>query len=368
MCGTRKRGHSVRACLVTKSLRVFHLFCTFGALSQLAAQRIIQRMVASGEIHGTSETRNALVGAAAPFDLGAMSEGTRALVMERGRSEIDPWKQPFALARFTQRICTTLAEVGAGDIALYCPHVFELPANYFFFEDARVVRRELLPDGLANYVPRPLMPEGSRKRAGFVGRVALRSIAARREGFRYRMLFRGDQTQWDSGDWDRTWTFRARGLLTRSAEVVELALGTPETPQGPVTPGILFLDQELEEIADSGLQARLRLAAIDVLRDAGEPVFCKPHPRGVIRDLKRSLGGLLEGNLLSGRAEQVVVDRGFRKVMGFYSTPLLLLDGGTIERTAILPSNRARGLRRPQWVAQVRDALRGAGVIVIEVD
>ncbi len=307
------------------------------------------------------DPREVFVFSLAPVEVGLFPVGVTVLTMDPRPSSLSEWRKPFALAEFTRRCLETLPTYG--QIILYAPHVFEMPANVFAFHNERVVRREMLPDGLANYLPRPLVPEGFLKKLGFSARVSLRKIAARRRGLGYRMLFSGDMTQYERGIWSETYVFTDSHQVTVSGCTSKLKFGHSDRVDHLSGRGCLVIDQELREIANRALETRMRRKLVEVVGDV-EPILYKPHPRG--KDRIKEFGIDAQPAPL-GLAERVALEAGVELVAGFYSTALLFLAEHSLRRIAILPQDGARGIVRPQFVRDLKAMLHATGAEIVEV-
>jgi hypothetical protein len=333
-----------------------HVFVVMGELSLTAAKQIVSEHLA---------------GQRPPVTVLSTFSGTwldapawvRVRNIPVAVDALSEWKKPLVVARWFKDELELLPK--NSKICLYAPHLFEIPANYLFHFDSRVVRRELLPDGLSNYVPRGVFSGNVRNLIGVVVRLLLRAFAARRVGLRYRPLVRGDITQFGLAAWDRTWTFQIKGLVTQAGPVTTLRFLPGDPRPGSAR---LVLDQGLQDIADESLSQDLFGALIEHLRQSPNlPIYYKPHPRRASRFDAFVQAGLDVRLLDTGSAEQQMVELGVCELVGFYSTPLLLVTCPQIERISVLPAEGVSGIKRTSFVRDLKKTLRDAGVTVLEL-
>lgn len=341
---------------------IAHVFIVFGALSVLAARRVLESLAKGGSPNDT----RAFVFSTVAVQPGTFAEEVVVRVMYPLPSTLSEWSKPFALAKFTKTCEEELRLTGASELVVYCPHVYEVPANFFAFGSRWVIRRELLADGLANYVPRPVVPRTMRKGLGYFARTGLRILAAKVNGLSYRVLLEGDMTQYECIPWARTWTFRARGLITKRGEVCELPFLSEDARADAALGGVLFIDQELDEIADKALQLEMRETVASVLRQLGRPVVYKSHPRGMNRISTLTSVGVSALPAPERPAEFVALEGSFETVVGFYSSTLLLISEEGVETIAILPRNGAGGVLRRGFIVALKKTFRECGIRIIE--
>lgn len=340
---------------------VGHVFVCYAALSLESALRIASHALPR------EEPKHFLVMFATDVSeakaLGSVS------VMSAPPDDYSEWTRPFAIARwFNEALNRIRAEWGPLPVVAYIPHPFEHPGNYFAYQERAALRVELLPDGLINYSHRTLDPESPGRALRYNTRVLLRKLAGLRSSLPYRRLSRGHITQYETLNYARTWHLSEAGLLTRKGTLsaVPLREMLPRNRAHPETR--LFLDQELGQVAAPALEQRLRERCIEHLRQ-GSRLLYKAHPRGKNRALELKNRGIDLHDVSSGfPAERLIGDENVTELIGFYSTPLVILAGDPdLKRTAIFPSRMSTDLVRPDLASEVREALLRSQATVIEV-
>jgi len=243
----------------------------------------------------------------------------------------------------------------------------ELPGNHFLFSEKSVIRRELLPDGLINFVPTPAIPSERRARLRYELRVGLKSLAARIVGLNYRRLATGHLTQYETLAYERTWTDHSSKCLSRAGEVVPL----PEPSTSGVRPEysqtqVLVLDQELRPLVSEGLEGELRTSLLKEVQALGVTrLYYKGHPRGKNRaHVFESIGLQVEDVTSEGIAEEVIEDRQISHLVGFYSTPLLVSPGCVRERICVLPPPHRAGVKNPSQLSDYLSAFESSGATI----
>lgn len=308
-----------------------------------------------------------------PADRKAIPANVHTYEMVPPPAAYSEWTRPFQIARWFRGVLDSLKPLTEGsEVIAYIPHPFELPGNYFAFQRGTVHRLELLPDGLINYSHRSLDPENPWRALRYRARVGLRWAAAAIWGLGYRRLAPGHITQFETVPYARTWYISERGLLTKCGVLQEL----PARRDAPVRdeslkPATLFLDQELTSIADHQLEERLRRASERLLLETQQATLTlyKAHPRGKNRAAElATLGIKLRDISAPELAEHAILTWNVTRLIGFFSTPLVLSKDPNLHRVAIFPSAKSPGIRRPRMVEEIRQALRGADVELVDVD
>lgn len=336
-----------------------HVFVCYGAHSFDAALRIVEQLPQPG-----AHCFFFLLFAA---DTSQVPQGAHYSLAPSLLRENNLTK-PFVIARWFSGALKEFNKHSPRRIVAYLPHPFELPGNHFMYHDPRVTRLELLPDGLMNYLDRPVVPESKRKKAGYVTRSALRALAAKATGLSYRPLIRGHLTQFREGHYQKSWTFNPQGFLTRGGELVQLP---PRQRPAPETKapgfGLLILDQEISHLVTTELENNIRRKLRALVRAEGAPrVFYKAHPRGKNRAQEWNDRGIAVKDLSAlGQAEDVLLQHGISTLVGFFSTPLLLSAEEVQVRMAVLPTPGTPGIRQKKLVAELREVLRASGAQII---
>jgi hypothetical protein len=336
-----------------------HVFVCYGAHSFDAALRIAEQLLQP------SERRFFFL--LFPADTTRLPAGTHYSMVPPLLLE-NNFTKPFVIARWFSSALKKFNEHDSSEIIAYIPHPFELPGNHFMFHEPRVKRLELLPDGLMNYLDRPVIPESARKKAGYLARSGLRALAAKATGFRYRPLTHGHLTQFRTGRYERSWTFNPQGYLTLSGELARLPERRTPSPRSTAQQGgLLILDQEISHIVSAELEESVRAKLYELVgsQKAGA-VFYKAHPRGNNRAHEWRAEGIPVSDLsASGQAEDLLFEHGISSLFSFFSTPLLLSAEAVQTRFAVLPVADAPGVRQKKLVAELRDVLRASGAHVI---
>lgn len=339
-----------------------HVFVCYNTLSYEAALRIIHDL--SKRDPGAPCAMLVLCEA----DLGRLPERVKRWVLTPPMHALSRYEKPLRIAAWFEEVHRELRAQFPGPVRAYVPHPLELPGNHFVFSRGAHDTVELLPDGLINYFERTMRPERLSALPRYAVRVALECLAAWWHGFRYRPIWNGHQTQYETGLYAASWTFNPEGYLTVSGELKVLpALRGADSPPAPERRAALFLDQELYQVVGPSLEARLRLRAAEIVREQRpEVVYYKAHPRG-----KNRAGQLRELDLdvvdVSGPApaEELIAKEGIRIVVGFYSTTLLLLSKQDVEvRIAVLPEPDHPGVRRPALLRDARKAIEASGATI----
>lgn len=338
-----------------------HVFVCYSALSLDAARRLA-RVVSNDPANC-----HFLILFAGTRDVGPSE--ARVHLMNPPAEAFSELTRPFATARwFAQWLATegnTLKEIVA-----YIPHPLELPGNHFAFAEPRVTRLELLPDGLINYYEHRLEPESLKKRLLYRTRMFLRQLAALSVGLRYEYLPGGHITQYERNLYARTWTENREGMVSICGVLEALPARVRKTTASR-TDGerlLLVLDQELHQIANAGLERRMRQRLrTEVLSLGLSRILYKCHPRGMNRHESFSCTLGIDVEDVSGPtlAEELIESRGVTDIVGFYSTPLVLSAQRVSTRVAILPTPSAPGVRRSRRLAQILSALNNTGVRVV---
>jgi hypothetical protein len=334
--------------------RVLHVFVCYGSVSFDAALRI----AASLGVEPASLVFLLLF--RAPQD--SLPNGARTYQIDaRSYSE---WSKAFRIAAWYRRVLSDFGRTPQVGIVAYLPHPFELPANDLAYSNRQVVRRELLPDGMLNFTRVSVLPSGALERVRYLGRVALRMLAARAWGYRYRPLLSGSLTQVDCLAYDRAWHDGSPGFLGPQSGLTLLP-GVPRAPSDAPRTGTLILDQELGELMDAELEAKVRRQLLELVESRTRgPLYYKAHPRGQSRLASFPPGTLDRSSLLG--VEMLLDELVPECIVGFYSTPLLRAVANA-ERVAVLPARDARGVRKPELLAQVDQALADSGATLIRV-
>jgi len=346
-----------------------HVFVCHGALSLDAASRIAHGALPSGT------PTYFLVSFAA--DLTKLPSQVVPLVMSPPADAYSEWAKPFAVQAWFSTALARLGQDEIDTIVAYLPHPFEIPGNHLAYSDERVVRLELLPDGLANFLPTSVAPEGWFKRLRFEARVQLRRLAAMRDGLRYVPVRAGHLTQFDRLDYAATWVEPGLRCLTIRGQVRSLPprlQAASETRSSEMKgdgalasrgrPIVLFLDQELRGFVSPKLEVQMR-AAVDALLRSLEPkcVYYKSHPRGENRaPLLGEIGAKVIDISGGELAEELVVEHAVTHLVGFYSTPLLTCASAVETRLSVLPDVGTDGVLKPALARDLRAALRSSGV------
>jgi len=287
-----------------------------------------------------------------------------AHVYELEARRYSEWTRSFRIARWYRDILADIEAQGTTEIVAYVAHPFELPGNDLIYSNGLVKRRELLPDGLVNYISAPVVPSGLIGRARYAARVALRILGARGSGLHYRVLWRGQITQVQEDLYDRAWCDVAEGFYAPPCGTTLLPIHSRQTRAG-VPRGTLLLDQELRELANEDLEWKLRRRFVEIAAEfANEPLFYKGHPRGQNRATAFSLE--VRDVSRESRAEDLLDALALGRLVGFYSTPLLFPQDG-LERIAILPELGAAGVRKPELLKQLHAVLTNGGAKIVKV-
>lgn len=290
------------------------------------------------------------------FSVNAASHGTAEI------------KKPFIIASWFKEVLKSLSHIEA--INAYIPHPFELPANHLAFSDPRVVRLELLPDGLLNYTSGHFFPSNQRQRLRYSTRVALRKLSAQLIGCRYQALRPGHLTQFEQLNYERCWTDNPQGYRSCRGNLTLL-------PQRPLAqekewpgPTAMVLDQELAPLVSKELALRLRQTLIKHLKQSGvKQVIYKGHPRGKNRSQQFLAAGLgVEDVTGPELAELLIPSRGVTHLFGFYSTPLLLAAQQVEHRLCVLPAPHAPGVKNQEQVTEYLHAFNRSGANVLAVE
>jgi hypothetical protein len=337
-----------------------HIFVCYGALSFDAAARIISGALAESERTYVLPMFSA--------ELSRLPQRTVILRPDVELHELTEWTKPMAIARWFRQVLDRLDQDGIERIVAYIPHPFELPANHLAYSDPRVTRLELLPDGFLNYA-RTHPPEGIRK-IRYLARVLLRWLAAKIVGLRYRRLPAGHLTQYEVLHYHRTWSTSFEGLLSLCGEPA--LLPAPREPIAGLDAGrvVLVLDQELLPLVNPRLEERLRNRLRDFVSTLdADRVLYKAHPRGRHRpDWLIGAGRRVCDVTGPELAEQLIVEAGATDLVGFYSTPLLLSGAAVARRMSVLPDPATSGVKKVQYLRDLRTALVAAGVEMVALD
>jgi hypothetical protein len=332
---------------------VAHVFVCYGSVSWDAAMR-----VAEAE-HLPAESVYVLaLFRAEPREL---PNGTHFYGMDARR--YSEWARPFRIAKWYQGFLRDLARASVSEVVAYVPHPFEIPANDLVYASRHVMRRELLPDGMVNYIAAPVVPSAVRGKVRYAARVLLRIVAARTVGLGYRPLVSGTLTQVEHLEYDRAWADSVLGFRAPSCGLTLLPSSALKIEPEART-GTLFLDQELGELVDAELEKVMRREVAAHLGGADSPLYYKSHPRGTNRAAQ--LVARVKDVSERGRAEDLVGSLAVAKLVGFYSTPLLLAGAG-VERVAFLPERGCPGIRKLELLDELERALIGSGAIVVRV-
>lgn len=336
-----------------------HVFVCYGALSFDAAARIIE--------HTLDDSQRSYVLPMFSADLSRLPPRAVILRPELELRELTEWTKPIAIARWFRQVLNRLEHDGVERIVAYIPHPFELPANHLAYSDPRVARLELLPDGFLNYAN--IHPAEGLGRVRYLARVLLRSLSARTVGLRYRPLPTGHLTQYEVLHYHRTWSSSFEGLLTLGGEPALLpAMPQPQASRDAGR-AVLVLDQELLPLVSPKLEARMRRRLVEVVRNLdADRVLYKAHPRGRHRMAWLEAAGLSVRDVTGPElAEQLIVETAAAYLVGFYSTPLLLSGALVARRMSILPEATASGVKKKQYLHDLRSALVAAGVEMVSV-
>ncbi|GEM_PF-1799564 len=351
-----------------------HVFICYSSLSFDAALRIAHFTKNQyGEDSSGKENTGPLFFFFVLFsaDRSQLPDGAQVFEMHPAPQYYSEWTRPFAIARWFSGALKELNTFAPNEIHAYLPHPFELPGNHFLFHDARVTRRELLPDGLINYFHRTLQPESPGKALRYVTRIALRLSAAVRYRLLYTPFSKGHITQYERGLYDRSWTLNEEGYLTRGRELAQLPPRPGNQRVGASNSkrqvALLILDQEIHQIVSSSLEDRLRSALLqEALLLQKATVYYKAHPRGKNRVEELRQGGLkVQDETGSGLAEALIEQEGITHLLGFYSTPLVLSRNEVESRISIFPVQGTPGILRPHLVGDIYTALRASGARLI---
>lgn len=336
-----------------------HAFVCYGAHSFDAALRIAETMIEPDE--------KRFFFLLFPADTARLPPDAHYSMVPSLLSE-DNLTKPFVIAHWFSNAFKTFNAQNPSEIIAYIPHPFELPGNHFMYHEPRVKRLELLPDGLLNYLNRPVIPESARKKAGYLARSGLRAVAAKAAGFQYRPLIHGHLTQFQAGRYRRSWTFNSQGFLTLSGELARLPeRHAPARSSAPQRGGLLILDQEISHLFSEELEEKVRAKLYELVRSQKVgTVFYKSHPRGKNRAHQWRAQGIAVSDLsAAGQAEDLLFEHGISSLFGFFSTPLLLSAEAVQARFAVLPVADAPGIRQEKHVTELRDVLRASGAQVI---
>ncbi len=341
-----------------------HVFACFGALPFEASLAIF------AELRRQDPSSEAAFLLTFDADDAQIPSGVQVFRLVPAMQTFSRWEKPFKVAAWFHGVHRQLL-ASERPLHAYVPHPAELPSNHFVFHKRPGDRVELLPDGLLNYVDASLAPERVSGWPRYLTRVVLELMAAKLYGFSYVPLWSGHQTQFERGLYDACWTYRADGYLTISGEVKRVPDGTglAAAPTREREEGVvLYLDQELHGIVSAELESELRVQSLGVLSEPGvRRVLYKAHPRGRNRAHELSGRGFpVEDVTGHAAAEALIRARGVSRVVGFYSTTLLLASPEEVrERVAVLPEVKRTGVRRPDLVAQAARAFARSGVRIV---
>jgi hypothetical protein len=331
-----------------------HVFVCYGTVSLDAAVRI------AGTLQAPAEALYFLV----LFKADLSRLPARAHRYQLDARRYSEWTRAFRIATWYRAILADLEAQVVDEIVAYLPHPFELPGNDLIYFDARVRRRELLPDGLINYVSSNVVPSRASRRVRYFARVLMRSLAARFVRLRYRALSGGSVTQVGEVSYDRAWCDVAQGFQAPSCGTTFLPARTGGAKSAART-GTLLLDQELHELVSEALETKLRLKLGEVSAEfAAGPVYYKAHPRG--KNRAREFAPRVRDVSQQAQAEDLFESLALERIVGFYSTPLLFPQQG-VERIAILPELGCQGVRKPELLEELHAVLAGAGTKLLTV-
>ena len=318
--------------------------------------------------------------------------GHAQVFLHHGERRKGEWSKVRGLCEWFQGALHDFNQTEHQECILYAPHVAEVPGNYFAYCDPRIIARQLLPDGLINYVDRRIEGEGFEARLRSRLRVWARKFWASFFGFQYHGLYSGHLTQYDELNWDATWSLGAQGLLSISGELkivpllshenqeragsresseVQALVDKPSLQNNQTSQAalhrVLFIDQELGEIVEPPLEGELRariVQRLQAMQAEGSEIFYKAHPRG--QDRRESLSEQVPGLQAyesTGFLEGAIAAGGIDTVIGFFSTTLLLLASShELQAMAVLPEPRRA--KRPQYVVEIIEAMSSSGVEV----
>lgn len=263
---------------------------------------------------------------------------------------VDGVRRYWKALRLFRRAVSDEPLLSAASAELYLPHPVHFAGNFFFHARPGWIRKRLT-DGLLDRMDRRVE---DLSRLDLLARRVLGLLA----GVPYRPFRTGHLSQGRSAGYEETFVFDAAGLRDAAGRIVVLKRPVPVVPSPPATSsGILFLDQEIEEVFGRAAAA-LRRSALGFLLQAGQPVFYKAHPRGRNRIETLRLAGLDVREAPSGAAEDVAVRLGVSRVVSYYSSALLRIAQEGLAREAVALFPKAA----PAVLQPAREALRAAGV------